>query len=59
MFRFNLEIPFVSIHTETMCQCYEQDSYTYIAWYIKVWKWRWTLYWGKSREDKVNHPKAR
>ena len=59
MFYFTLAIPFISIHTETMRQCYEKDSYTYIAWHIQIWKWHWTLYWGKSRQeeyDSKTHP---
>lgn len=54
MFRFGLEIPLLSIQTDIMRQSYESNSYTYIAWNIKLWKWYWTLYWGKSRYEELN-----
>jgi hypothetical protein len=53
MFRFELEIPLVSIRTEIMCQHYEIRTRSYIAWYIRVWRWRWELFWGKAKEEEV------
>jgi len=54
MFNFYLEIPLLKIYTEVMRRCYERYSYTYIAWNFELWKWRWTLYWGKSNEEAHN-----
>lgn len=59
MFRFNLEIPFIKIYTETMRQAYELCSYTYIAWYFEIWKWHFKLYWGKSKLEQEEQPKRK
>ena len=57
MFRFSLEIPFISIQTQVMYQCYEMMATSYIAWNIRIWKWHWTLFWGKSREEEMKSRK--
>ena len=54
MFRFHLEIPLICIHTELMTYCVERDCYNYIRWFFKIWKWRFELDWGKTREERAN-----
>jgi len=39
LFYFSLRIPFISIHTETMCKSYERRALMYQVVYIKIWKW--------------------
>jgi len=51
MFRFSLEIPGISIRTEMMCQSYERLVYTYIRWFIRIFKWHWELDWGRTRVE--------
>lgn len=48
MFRFELQIPFISVYTDLMYQHHEMKTKSYIAWRIQVWKWHWTLFWGKD-----------
>ena len=50
MFRFYLEIPLIQIHTELLKESDCIKAYTYIAWNFKIWKWSFTLYWGKEKE---------
>jgi hypothetical protein len=59
MFRFSLEIPLISIQTELMYQHYEMMARSYIAWQIRIWKWHWTLFWGKSREEEKSTAKLK
>lgn len=53
MFRLELTIPFLSVRTEMMCRAVEMNVYRYIAWHIRVWKYKFILDWGKSREEEL------
>ena len=51
MFKFDLKIPFIEIYTTIMRNEDYQMAYTYICWHFQIWKWHWSLYWGKSKEE--------
>lgn len=54
MFRFELSIPFISIKSEMMTYCHYDCNYRYVAWHIQVWKYRFLVDWGRSREELEN-----
>ena len=54
MLRFDLQIPFIHIHTAILNACNERLVYQYIAWYFEIWKWHWIFEWGKTRQEEPN-----
>ena len=54
LLKFYLEIPFIEIETQLMCYAWERETYHYLAWHIQIWKWRWTVVFGKRARDMHN-----
>lgn len=38
-FDLSIRVPFITIHTDLMCERFETDVLEYVMLYIKVWKW--------------------
>ena len=50
VFRFYIEIPFVSIEIEALTKAYERLEYIVLAFRIRIWKWSINFRLGETKE---------
>ena len=54
MFKFDLQIPFIHIYTAVLYEHYESMCRSYIEWRFQIYKWNFSLFWGRENE----HPSS-